>query len=488
MSLITVSNLTFKYEGQSENIFEDVSFQFDTDWKLGLVGRNGRGKTTFMKLLMREYDFHGKITSPISFDYFPFAAENPGRAAAEVIAGFNPDCEEWELRRELNLLQLPDDVLGRPFGTLSAGERTKVMIAALFLRRGHFLLFDEPTNHLDYQGKRALAEYMRSKRGFILTSHDRMFLDRTVDHILSINRANIEIRHGNFSQWFANKERQDESERERNRKLKGEITRLKDASRRASNWSDKVEATKIGGGAAKGHIGRLAAKMMKRSKNLEARRNAAAEEKTLLLRNIDESGELKISPMKYHSDTLAEFSGVFVEYAGRRVVRDVNFTVRRGGRVALLGRNGCGKSSLIKLAAGMDIPHGGRARVGSGVKISLVPQETSHLRGSLREFARDFAPDMPLFFAILDRLGVAKGQFETDMGVLSEGQKKKILIARSLSEPAHLYLWDEPLNYVDVQSRIQIERLILKCAPTMLFVEHDEAFVKNIATEEIMLG
>ena len=487
MSQISVSNLTFKYEGAGENIFENVSFQFDTDWKLGLVGRNGRGKTTFMKLLMGEYGFYGNIASPILFSCFPFPVENPGRVTADVIGGLDLDCENWELCRELNQLLLPDDILGRPFDTLSAGEQTKVLIAALFLRRDHFLLFDEPTNHLDYQGKRALSEYMRSKHSFILTSHDRMFLDMTVDHILSINRANIEIQHGNFSQWLANKERRDESETAQNRKLKGEIARLKAASRRASGWSNKTEATKIGGGAAKGHIGHVAAKMMKRSKNLEKRQDAAIERKTLLLRNIDISDDLKIWPMTYHSNVLAELSGVFIEYGGRRITSDVNFAVRRGERVALLGRNGCGKSSLIKLVSGMDIPHGGLARVGSGVKISLVPQETSHLRGNLREFASDALIDMPLFFAILDKLGVEKGQFETDMEKLSEGQKKKILIARSLSESAHLYVWDEPLNYVDIQSRIQIESLILKYTPTMLFVEHDEAFVKNIATEEVLM-
>ena len=487
MSLITVSNLTFKYEGYGEKIFDNVSFQFDTDWKLGLVGRNGRGKTTFLKLLMREYEYHGNITSPVPFGYFPYPVENPGRITEDVIRGFGLDRENWELCRELNLLLLPDDILGRPFGTLSAGERTKVLIAALFLRQDRFLLFDEPTNHLDYQGKRVLSGYMRSKRSFILVSHDRMFLDRTVDHILSINRANIEIQHGNFSQWLVNKERRDESEIAQNRRLRGEIARLKAASRRASGWSDRVEATKIGGGAAKGYIGHKAAKMMKRSKNLETRKNAAIERKSSLLLNIEKSEELKISPMTYHSDVLAELSGVYIEYGGRRVVGGINFTVRRGERVALLGRNGCGKSSLIKLVAGMDVPHGGLARVYSGVKISLAPQETSHLRGNIREFARDAETDMPLFFAILDKLGVEKPQFEMDMEELSEGQRKKVLIARSLSESAHLYVWDEPLNYIDIQSRIQIERLILEYSPTMLFVEHDEAFVKNIATEEVIM-
>jgi lincosamide and streptogramin A transport system ATP-binding/permease protein len=489
MPLITVSGLTFKYDANSENIFEDASFQFDTDWKLGFIGRNGRGKTTFLKLLMGEYEYYGTITPGAAFSYFPFPVEHPERNTADVAASLGLDCENWELCREMNLLQLPEDVLCRPFDTLSFGERTKALIAALFLRKNHFLLFDEPTNHLDYIGKNVVAEYLRSKKGFIIVSHDRMFLDGIIDHTLAINRANIEVRHGNFSQWLADKKRRDESEMAQNIKLKREISRLKAAARRTHDWAEKVEATKIGSGSAdRGAIGHKAAKMMRRSKSLEARQNAAIEQKSGLLRNIDKQEALGISPLVYHSDVVAELSGVSIAYGGRSVLGGINFAVRRGGRVALRGINGCGKSSLIKLVAGFDVPHSGSVKVGSGVKISYAPQDTSHLRGGMRRFAEDAGIDLTLFLAILHKLGFEKPQFETDLLELSEGQKKKILIAKSLSEPAHLYVWDEPLNYIDIQSRMQIEELIVKHNPTMLFAEHDEAFVRNIATGEVFLG
>jgi lincosamide and streptogramin A transport system ATP-binding/permease protein len=209
MSLINVNNLTFSYDGGFENIFENVSFQIDTDWKLGFTGRNGRGKTTFLTLLMGRFDYSGSISASVSFEYFPYEVKDEQMDTAEVINTIINDYQEWQLIRELNLLKVSNDVLYRPFYTLSNGEQTKVLLAGLFLKENGFLLIDEPTNHLDMNGRRIVSDYLRGKHGFILVSHDRAFLDNCIDHILSINRTNIEIQKGNFSSWWHNKELQD---------------------------------------------------------------------------------------------------------------------------------------------------------------------------------------------------------------------------------------------------------------------------------------
>ena len=149
MSSISVENLTFAYPGSYDNVFEDVSFQIDTDWKLGFVGRNGRGKTTFLNLLMGKYEYSGKITASVGFAYFPYPVASPQRLTSEILEEVCPDAEDWQLLRELSLLRVVEDVLRRPFDTLSGGEQTKVLLAALFLNPEKFLLIDEPTNHLD---------------------------------------------------------------------------------------------------------------------------------------------------------------------------------------------------------------------------------------------------------------------------------------------------------------------------------------------------
>lgn len=154
MSLINVQNLTFAYDGSYENVFENVSFQLDTDWKTGLVGRNGRGKTTFLRLLTGEYEYSGKITASVEFTYFPFDVMNKERLVLEILSDVCPNSEDWEIIREFSYLQIEPDVLYSPFSNLSNGEQTKVLIAGLFLRDNNFLLIDEPTNHLDISADR----------------------------------------------------------------------------------------------------------------------------------------------------------------------------------------------------------------------------------------------------------------------------------------------------------------------------------------------
>lgn len=495
MSLINISNLTFAYDGSADNIFENVSFQIDTDWKLGFTGRNGRGKTTFLNLLLGKYEYKGSISGGVIFEYFPFEIKDKTLKTIEIIDSLNYDYQMWELEREMSLLDISEDVLYREFNTLSNGEQTKILLAVLFLKENRFLLIDEPTNHLDIEGREIVAEYLKSKKGFILVSHDRRFLDNCIDHILSINKANIEIQKGNFSSWQVNKEMQDNSEIAKNYKLKKDIKRLEQAAKRTSEWSDKKEEKKskksYGGRAPamidKGFVGAKAAKMMKRSKNLEARQNSALEEKTKLLKNIELSESLKIKPEEYHSNRMVTLDKVSIFYGEKEVCKDVSFTIEKGDRIALRGKNGSGKSTILKLILGEDLKYTGNLYRGSRIKISYVSQETSFLKGKLSDFAKNSGIDESLFRAILRKMDFSREQFDKDLSSYSGGQKKKVLIAKSLCERAHLYVWDEPLNFIDVLSRIQIEELILEFQPTIIFVEHDMVFSETIANKIIKL-
>ena len=208
MSLISVNDLTFSYDTNHVNIFENTSFNIDTDWKLGFIGRNGRGKTTFLNLLMGKFKYSGTITSSVFFDYFPFEVDTSG-ITIDVIRNIIAPFEVWEkdmeeylakntpefiekygeildkymqhdgyiinelIEKEIRKLNVEVDVLNRPFSTLSNGERTKLLLSALFLKKNNFLLIDEPINHLDIEGRKVVADYLSSKKGFILVSHDR---------------------------------------------------------------------------------------------------------------------------------------------------------------------------------------------------------------------------------------------------------------------------------------------------------------------------
>lgn len=486
MSVIKIENLTFAYPGSADNVFENLNLQLDTDWKLGFVGRNGRGKTTLLKLLTGEYEYSGRIESRAQFDYFPYSVDGSEGGVLDVLRSVCPEAEDWQIERELSLLGIDSGALVRPFSTLSNGERTKALLAALFLKDGRFLLIDEPTNHLDAAARSKVSSYLSRKRGFILVSHDRSFLDGCVDHILSLNRSGAEVRSGNFSAWFADFNARQEAEASLNERLKRDIGRLKQSAERTSGWSDRVEASKKGA-LDKGYVGHKAAKMMKRSKNIEARRQQAIEKKSALLKDSETAEPLKLFPLAYHSETLVRFEDVSIVYGGHEVCSHVRFDVLRGERVALSGGNGSGKSSLIKLLCGEKIPHSGTAVIGSGIIISYVSQDTSGLSGNLSDYASEHGIDESLFKTILRKLDFEREQFGKDISEFSGGQKKKVLIARSLCERAHLYVWDEPLNFIDIYSRMQLENLIIEFAPTMVFVEHDAAFRRNIATKTIEL-
>ena len=488
MSMIKVENLTFSYPSSYDNIFENVHFQIDTNWKLGLIGRNGRGKTTFLNLLLKKYEYKGTILSSVQFDYFPYPVADKSRLTEDILQEICPLAQEWEFIRELSYLEVNIDVLYRTFDTLSNGEQTKVLLAALFLNEGHFLLIDEPTNHLDFKARETVSAYLKRKKSFILVSHDRCFLDGCVDHILSLNRANIEVQSGNFSSWMVNFDRQKEFELAQNERLQKDIKHLKEAAKRTSVWSDRIEASKYGNGSVdRGYIGHKSAKMMKRSKSIEARQQQAVEQKSGLLKNIETAENLKLFPLLYYTNTLVSFSDVRVSYNGNIVCDPISFIIQQGDRIVIDGKNGSGKSSLLKLLIGEPIEHSGTIKIGSGLVISYVPQDTSYLKGTLSEFAKENKINESLFKAVLRKLDFERIQFEKDMQDFSGGQKKKVVIAKSLCEQAHLYVWDEPLNFIDIYSRVQIEQLIKEFSPTMIFVEHDKAFRDALATMTIQL-
>lgn len=508
MAQINVSKLTFSYEGSFDNIFEDVSFSIDTDWKLGFIGRNGKGKTTFLNLMLGKYEYNGTISTSTVFDYFPYSITEKQMSlpAAMFMDELKNSCESWRVIYELEQLRESAGILYRPFKTLSPGERTKILLAVLFSGENDFLLIDEPTNHLDQEARENVKEYLSAKKGFILVSHDRDLLDACINHVLVLNRQTIEVQNGNFSSWWDNKRRKDQFAKAENEKHLKEIGKLKQASARTAQWADKNERTKIGFDPIKEHdrslgtrayIGAKTKKMQSRVKQMEKRIDREIDEKEGLLADLEQPVDLKLIPMKHHKKTLVNIREYSLKYidAEKSLFTDLTFTLSQGERKAIHGANGCGKSTLLKMIlqkagvadTNLPVTESGFCETASGIVISYINQDTSMLKGSISLFCKERNLDESLFCSILRQLDMERVQFLKNMEDYSEGQKKKVLVAASLLVPAHLYIWDEPLNYIDVFSRMQIEKLLLEYQPTMLFVEHDVRFREKIATETVEL-
>lgn len=494
MATITLSHLTFGYDGQTE-LFHDVSFDLDLSWHLGLVGRNGRGKTTLLELMQGQHDYAGKISVPTKLRYFPQPIQDETQLTLYAMQEAST-AEQWQLERELNLMHGDPDILWRPFNLLSGGEQTKVRLALLFAEDSGFALIDEPTNHLDAQSRRRIADYLQHKAGFIVISHDRSFLDTVTDHTLAIDKQAITLYAGNYSVYAAERERQNDFERQENAKFKRDIGRLKQSSRDKHDWSLSRESDIHGdphvkGSGGTGHAGFVtarAARLMKKSKVLEHRMDQEIAGKAQLLKNIEDVPELSINTVPDHHDVYVHVADFTLSYAGRPLFAPLTFDVRRGERVALAGPNGIGKSSLLQVLLGQfSGTTAGTLSFPPSLTFSLSRQLYADNTGTIADFAAAHHLNYQDLLNNLKKLGLERLAFTTPIERLSAGQQKKVELAKSLVTPANLLVWDEPLNYLDLYNQDQLAASLLKHQPTMLFVEHDRAFIARIATKVITL-
>ncbi|WP_424685405.1 ribosomal protection-like ABC-F family protein [Enterococcus sp.] len=501
MTTITIENLTFGYDRMGTYLFEAANLNLSNQWKLGLVGRNGRGKTTLLKILLGQLSYEGRITGQPTFAYFPQQVKNPEILTFYALSELRV-FEQWQLERELNLLACDPEVLWRPFATLSGGEQTKVLLALLFIEEGCFPLIDEPTNHLDIVGRQQVASYLRKKRsGYILVSHDRDFLDETVDHILAIEKTQLVCYQGNFSTYEEQKARQDAFEQAQNLKLKKEITRLQQTALEKAQWSNHREQDKHNKSRgfidtedrrkSPGAIGADAARMMKRSKAILQRVESQITEKASLLKNIEEVDTLKMSYQPGHHRRVLQIENLSLGYPERPPLFDqVTVELLQGECLALTGANGSGKTSLLAAILGefAGVVYQGEIVLPQNLVISRVRQDYEANHGTLAEFAQREGLVYPQFLNNLKKLGMERNAFENPIEELSMGQQKKVELAKSLAQPANLFIWDEPLNYLDVFNQEQIQQLLATVKPTMIVIEHDRHFVEGVADKLVVLG
>ena len=500
MSNIKISRLSFRYDDASDNIFNDLNLNLDSSWKLGLVGRNGRGKTTFLNLLRGKLQGTGKIESKLAFSYFPITIKNPENITLYELQD-RASFEEWELEREMNLLGANPDLLWQPFNTLSGGEQTKVLLALSFTNRDAFPLIDEPTNHLDEASRLQVAKYLKKHdKGYIVVSHDRDFLNQITDHILAIENTEIHLYQGNYASYEDTKEKRDQFNRDKNEKLKGEIKSLNNKYVRFNNWSDSVEAQKYQGRKTqyvlnrrtrlnKGAIGHAAAKMMKKAINTQHRMDKRIEEKKGLMVNIEDVPDLTMNFQPNYHQTLLETQHLSLKVQDKQLFEDLNMIVKNKGIVSLEGKNGSGKSTFLKLLLSKtnEVSYQGKFVLINGLKISYLPQDFTEYTGTLKEFAEKQKIFYEELLNNLKKMGFPRESFTTKIEEMSMGQQKRVALAKSLVELADLYLWDEPANYLDVFNQDQLIKLLKDKQPAMLLVEHDQYFIEHVAKHRIKL-
>ncbi|MGL4738517.1 MAG: ribosomal protection-like ABC-F family protein [Cellulosilyticaceae bacterium] len=526
MPKITISKMSYYYVDFYNPVFENVNLNLKSEWKIGLIGRNGRGKTTLLKLLQGELEpTAGKINMPMEVEYFPYTSEcaytrtmdrikeyvgqlKSIEDTMEQIIAENDEGRfdeyaqlqdhyleldgyemESKILKEMDDMGLDPKLLERDFDTLSGGEKTRIMLLTLFLRKKQFILLDEPTNHLDEAGKDAVAQYLQKKKGFILVSHDREFLDRVIDHVLSINKKDITIEHGNYSSWKANKEKREQYELRTKERLEEEIEQLERSARVSRTWAQWGNTQKYqfaSNGRANG-----VQTYMKQAKRSEARAQDNLEYKKSLLQNYEE-----VKALTLYQDEEDDSAGCLVRAdklsfaypdATKKVLRNLSLEIETGDRIWVKGTNGVGKSTLLRLLGG-SLSHE-QIQYAEGIKVAVVEQEPSWKSGYVSDYleAHKGTRHVTNFLELCDVFELPENFLDRPLETYSSGELKKVNIAKALSEENHLIILDEPLNYMDTYFSEQLEAAILEYQPTIVFVEHDRWFGKKISTQTIHL-
>lgn len=539
MSKITITNLNFYYSDYYNPIFENVNLVLDTDWKLGLIGRNGRGKSTFLNLLLGKLvPTGGTIHMAVNMEYFPYEPNQKYSITMDVIketvgglktmedtmeqiialadeSRYEEYSEiqakyselggygmEGKILKEMADMGLGEELAYRDYATLSGGEKTRMMIIALFLRKNSFVLLDEPTNHLDIKGKELMAEYLSRKKGFIVVSHDRDFLDKVTDHIMSINKADIKVEKGNYSSWRKNMDLIEEYEFRTRDRLEREIKQLERRSMQSRAWAGTANTQKYAFTCHARTNGCQA--YMRRAKRSEEQILDNIDEKRQLLLNYEEAKELSIRQREGEmEECLIKVKDLNFSYSddnqcNKMILKDFTLNLHKGDRIWIKGQNGAGKSTLLKLLAGEFkersaapvIPQQREAiERTENLQISMSGQEPRWTEGFITEKyqlpkQREQLEQLAYFCTLFD---LPVDFLERPLETYSSGELKKVDIARALSEENDVIFLDEPLNYMDVYFREQLEKAILEYEPTIVFVEHDALFGKNVSNKVVEL-
>lgn len=495
MGTIQIENMSYKYDQMVDNLFDSLNLQIDESWKLGLIGRNGRGKTTLMKILLGKLPYQGKIISNLNFYYYPQKVNDKNRPTIEIVKELTDleDYDIWKIEVELDKLKAKPDILEQNFSTLSPGEQTKVLLAILFIDDYGFQLIDEPTNHLDIEGRQVVADYLKGKKGFIVISHDKTFLNEVIDHVISINRQNVDIYKGNFDVWEQEKKMQDQAQFNEKEQLKKDISRLHETAVKRENWSNQSEKQKNKTGLQKvnldkGFISHKASKMMRKAKSVSKRVDSEIEKKQSLLKNIEIEEPIKLNYSEVtHPKTLVTVNDLQLVHEDVKTPK-ISFKVPVDQVVSLVGKNGVGKTTIFRQILGINQPfkQNGDIIVANGIKVAYLAQE-NELSGDIRQLAQAKKIDPEMIFSNLRKLGFERDLFEQPVESMSQGQRRKVALAISLSQEANLYFWDEPLNYLDVITRQQIIDAIKKQHPTMLLIDHDKDLIDEISSQKIIL-
>jgi ATP-binding cassette subfamily F protein 3 len=505
---ISVSGLTKSFE-QEKTIVDHVSFQIHSGERVGLLGSNGAGKTTVFRMLTGEVEpdegeiaiSEGRRLGLISqIPVYPegftvldvlktafqrvdalaqeleaLTQEMAQEASPALLARYDIVSDAFEraggyettvaLNKVASGLQIPEGMRMQLFEDLSGGEKTRVNLARLILEDTDILLLDEPTNHLDLRATQWLEEYLHSFPGAVLAiSHDRYFLDRVVSRVMELETGQLSFYSGNYSFYVVEKKRRLEEQWRRYEKEQAKISQLSATAERMHGWG--IQSVKLQKRAF------AIEKRVERMQKTERPKN----QKTLKSRFEEQA---------FYGDEVLLTYGLSMGFGEKVLFQDLNLEVVGGERIAILGDNGTGKTTLLKTILGEYTPTAGKFRLGPTVKIGYLPQVVhfSHPERNLVD-TMIYEENCSTQEA-RDRLGAFLFQGEDvfkPVSALSGGEQSRLRLCMLMDDKINLLILDEPTNHLDLPSREWIEEALEQYTGSLLFVSHDRYFVNRFAT------
>ncbi|MBU5310678.1 ABC-F type ribosomal protection protein [Tissierella carlieri] len=514
----SVNNLT-KYYGANK-VFENISFELHSNERVGLIGQNGCGKTTLMKVLMGVEDYHGgsisfrkgnrvgyldqifkcsNDTTVIEILEMPFESifniklelkvfeerlkSLSGEALEIEMKNYGLLMEEFErcggydietnINKVCSGLFIPDSFREKTFEGLSGGEKTRVLLARLLLENPDILLLDEPTNHLDIKSIEWLEEFLLGYNGTVLmVSHDRSFLDKVANRIIELEPTTTKIYDGNYSYYIVEKERRFELE----------YNAYINNQRKIEKMEQQIERYRIWGAM------RDSEKMYKRAKELEKR----LEKVEVLDRPTLESSKIRLSAnnVSRSGKIVLNVENLSKCFSDKKLFSDISFTLFYQDKLCIMGENGSGKTTLLKIILGELERDSGNLTIGSSIKLGYLPQNVvfeDEDMTILDYFAAKHSINQLDARSELAKMLFIRDDVHKKIKSLSGGEKSRLKLCSLIFDKVNFMILDEPTNHLDIDSREVLEETLSNFNGTILFVSHDRYFVQKVATKIMIL-
>ncbi len=457
--MIQLDNVT-KFYGE-RLIFRDVSFKVVDGEKVGIVGKNGAGKSTLVKIMTGAEAFDAGTIGGLRAEDIGFVEQTPKFTAATLLDEMlTVGCEKFQARKILYGLGFSELELEKNPNNFSGGESAKISLAKALLNEPRILILDEPTNHLDIYSIEFLEDFVKNYRGTVIAvTHDRHFLQNCVEKILDMENGRATLYPGNYEKFVRLKSERREAELKAYEKQQEEIAKLEDFVRR-----NKVRAS-----TAKRARSRQI--MLDRMERLE--RPPSIETSSIRLGDAAESANRVL---------------ILEKIFFKKIIRDFSAEIFKGEKVGLIGRNGVGKSTLLKIIVGELKADSGEIKIGNRVKVGYLSQgheELNENRTPLEELNDEFGLTEGQARAELARLNLFAQVVEKPIADLSGGEKTRVALTKLILTGANFLILDEPTNHLDLPAREAIEAALNEFDGTILIVTHDRYLLDKVATRII---